>query len=235
VLRVGGLTVRLLVVEDDAALRRGLVQGLKKEGFAIDAVESAEAAGDLLAVSPYDMLVLDLGLPGADGSTLLRRLRERGNTVPVLVLTARDGIADRVAGLDAGADDYMRKPFALSELAARIRAVLRRGTLVAATKLRVGDVELDPALREVTRNGTTIALTAKEFSILEYLMRHPGTLVTRTILLEHCWDEGYEGLSNLVDVHVGHVRRKLETAGGTAGPILRTVRGAGFLFGDEVP
>jgi two-component system, OmpR family, response regulator len=227
--------VKLLVIEDDAALRRGLVQGLRKQGFAIDAVESAEAAEDLFAISPYDLLILDLGLPGADGSNLLRRLRDRGDTVPVLVLTARGGLADRVAGLDAGADDYLRKPFSLSELAARIRAVLRRGTLVASTTLRVGDVELDPSRREVTRRGAAIALTAKEFSILEYLMRHAGTLVTRTMLLEHCWDEGYEGLSNLVDVHVGRVRRKLEAAGGSAGPLLRTVRGAGFLFGNEAP
>ena len=227
--------MRLLVVEDDAALRRGLVQGLANHGFAVDAAESAEAAADLLSLSPYDLLVLDLGLPGADGSTLLRRIRARGGTVPVLILTARGGVEDQVAGLDAGADDYVKKPFTLAELAARIRAVLRRGTLVAGTTLRVGDVELDPARREVKRQGKLVALTTKEFSILEYLMRNPGVLVTRTMLLEHCWDEGYEGLSNLVDVHVGRVRRKLDAAGGEAPPPLRTVRGAGFLFGDDPP
>ncbi len=225
--------MRLLVVEDDAALRRGLVQGLANHGFAVDSAETAEAAAHLLSLSPYDLLVLDLGLPGADGSALLRRLRGRGDTVPVLILTARGGVDDQVAGLDAGADDYVKKPFALAELAARIRAVLRRGTLVVGTTLCVGDVELDPARREAKRRGKPIALTTKEFAILEYLMRNPGVLVTRTMLLEHCWDEGYEGLSNLVDVHVGRVRRKLEAAGGQVPSPLRTVRGAGFRFGDE--
>ena len=225
--------MRLLVVEDDAALRRGLVRGLANHGFAVDAAESAEAAAELLSVSPYDLLVLDLGLPGADGTSLLRRLRARGNAVPVLILTARTGVDDQVSGLDAGADDYVKKPFALAELAARIRAMLRRGTLVAGTTLRVGDVELDPARREVKRRGKLVSLTTKEFAILEYLMRNPGVLVTRTMLLEHCWDEAYEGLSNLVDVHVGRVRRKLDAAAADEPSPLRTIRGAGFLFGDD--
>jgi DNA-binding response OmpR family regulator len=226
--------VRILVVEDDAALRRGLVRGLHTHGFAVDAAESAEGATNLLALSPYDLCVLDLGLPGADGLALLKRLRMRGDTIPVVILTARGAVADHVAGLDGGADDYVKKPFALAELVARMRAVLRRGALIAGTTLRVGDVELDPARREVRRRGKAIAFTGKEFAILEYLMRNPGVLVTRTMLLEHCWDESYEGLSNLVDVHVGRVRRKLEAAvGPSEHSILRTVRGAGFVFGEE--
>lgn len=222
--------MRLLVVEDDVALRRGLVRGLQKHGFAVDAADRAETALEQLSLNAYDLVVLDLGLPGADGLALLRRLRTEGDPICVVVLTARGGVDDHVAGLDAGADDYLRKPFAFAELVARIRAVLRRGPLVAGSTLRVADVELDPARREVKRGGEPVSLTVKEFSILEYLMRNRGVLVTRTMLLEHCWDEAYEGLSNLVDVHVGRVRRKLEAAGD---PILRTVRGAGFVFGDE--
>jgi DNA-binding response OmpR family regulator len=222
--------MRLLVVEDDQPLARALREGLSAQGFSVDVSGSAEGAQDCLAVNPYDVIVLDLGLPGRDGLSLLDLLRSRGDTVPVLVLTARGTIADRVTGLDHGADDYLRKPFALAELVARVRALLRRGATLAPVVLRVADVVLDPRRFEVHRADARISLTAKEFSILEYLMRHAGELVTRTMLLEHCWDESYDGLSNLVDVHVSRVRRKLEAAGGA--PLLRSVRGAGFIFGE---
>ena len=220
------------MVEDDPALASALNGGLTGQGFAVDRAPTAERALDLLAMNPYDAVLLDLGLPGADGLTLVRTLRGRGDPIPILILTARGAVTDRVAGLNAGADDYLHKPFAFPELVARLRAILRRGTPVAPAVLRVGNLELDPGRFEVRRGGMAVSLTAKEFSILEYFMRHTGELVTRTMLLEHCWDETYDGLSNLVDVHVSRLRRKLDAAGVT--PLLHTVRGAGFVL-DEVP
>ena len=221
--------MRLLLIEDDHSLAKAVREGLVAKGFAVDRVESGEAGFELVALNPYDLIVLDLGLPGADGLAFLDRLRARGDAVPVLVLTARGRVTDRVHGLDRGADDYLRKPFAITELVARIRALLRRGNGLAPVVLRAGDIELDARRFEARRAGSPIPLTAKEFAILEYLLRHAGELVTRTMLLEHCWDESYEGLSNLVDVHVSRLRRKLEAAGGPAP--LRSVRGAGFILG----
>ena len=220
--------MRLLVVEDDPALAAALHDGLTGQGFAVDRAPSAEGALALLVTNPYDAIVLDLGLPGADGLELVRALRTRQDPVPILILTARSAVADRVAGLDTGADDYVQKPFAFPELVARIRALLRRGTPIAPTVLTVADLEVDPGRFEVRRAGVAIAVTAKEFAILEYFVRHAGELVTRTTLLEHCWDESYDGLSNLIDVHVGRLRRKLDGGGGT--PLLHTVRGAGFIL-----
>jgi DNA-binding response OmpR family regulator len=223
--------VRLLVVEDDAGLVTALHRGLAGQGFAVDDARSAEAALDLLGVNPYDLVVLDLGLPGADGLALLRVLRERGNPIPVLILTARSEIADRVAGLDTGADDYLQKPFAFPELLARIRALLRRRAPSAPVVLRVADLELDPTRFTARRAGLPVTLTTKEFAILEYFMLHADELVTRTMLLEHCWDESYEGLSNLVDVHVSRVRRKIDRPG--SAPLLHTIRGAGFVLSER--
>jgi len=223
--------MRLLLVEDDPALVAALARGLRSAGFAVDTAGSAAECLALLRLGEHDLLVLDLGLPDVDGLTLLRHIRERGLPIPVLVLTARGDIADRVAGLDAGADDYLQKPFAFPELLARLRALLRRGVPVAATILRVSDLELDPARFEVRRQGQLLTLTAKEFAILEYFMRHAGELITRTMLLESCWDSSYEGLSNLVDVHVSRLRRKLDLPGSF--PLLHTVRGAGFLLGER--
>src|SRR6266849_6328690 len=198
--------MRLLVIEDDRALVAALCDGLAARGFAVDRAPSAESAFDLLRLNPYDLVVLDVGLPGVDGLTLLRTLRGRENPVPVLVLTARGEVADRVAGLDAGADDYLTKPFAFPELVARVHALLRRRAPAVSLVLRVGDLELDPRRFQVRRGGVPVSLTAKEFAILEYFMRHAGELVTRTMLLERCWDENYDGLSNLVDVHVSLVQ-----------------------------
>ncbi len=225
--------MRLLVVEDDASLVAALGAGLRDGGFAVDVAGTAEAAHDRLRDNPYDLVILDLGLPGIDGLTLLRALRTTDHSLPVLVLTARAQVHDRVAGLDAGADDYVTKPFAFPELLARVRALLRRGAQVVPTVLGVADVELDPSRFEVRRAGVPLTLTRKEFAILEYFMRHHGELVTRTMLLESCWDESYEGLSNLVDVHVGRLRRKLESAGGPA--LLHTIRGVGFLMSERQP
>jgi two-component system OmpR family response regulator len=219
-----------MVVEDDRALRHALCDGFRDAGFAVDAVESAEAALEALVTASHDLVVLDLGLPGCDGLTLLKVIRARGMAVPVLVLTARGAVEDRVTGLDCGADDYMPKPFAFVELLARVRALLRRGDSVVPTVLRVGDLALDPARFSVDRAGEPIALTTKEFAILEYLMRHTGELVTRTTLLESCWDAGYDGLSNLIDVHLSRIRRKIDRPGEPS--LLQTVRGSGVILRD---
>src|SRR5262245_32952759 len=223
--------MRLLVVEDDSGLVAALHEGLRARGFAVDHAASAERALDLLRVNPYDLVTLDLGLPGMDGIAMLRALRAKGNVIPVLVVTARGEVADRVGGLDAGADDYLQKPFAFAELLARIRALLRRRGSVAMAPLRVADLELDAARFAASRAGNPLSLTAKEFSILEYFMLHAGELVTRTMLLDHCWDESYEGLSNLVDVHVSRVRRKVDVPGRK--PLFQTIRGAGFILGER--
>jgi two-component system OmpR family response regulator len=225
--------MKLLLVEDDAALVAAVARGLRGAGFAVDTAGSAGECLSLLRLGEYDVLILDRGLPDGDGLTVLQHIRERELAIPVLVLTARGDIADRVEGLDAGADDYLQKPFAFPELLARLRALLRRGVPVASTILRVSDLELDPARFEVRRRGQILVLTTKEFAILEYFMRHAGELITRTMLLESCWDSSYEGLSNLVDVHVSRLRRKLDLPGSP--PLLHTVRGAGFLLGEREP
>jgi DNA-binding response OmpR family regulator len=220
--------MRLLVAEDDLPLATALRRGLSAQGFAVDVVPSVASARGLIGVNPYDLIVLDLGLPDMDGLVLLQELRAKADHIPVLILTARSALEDRVLGLDSGADDYVQKPFAFPELVARIRALLRRGAQPATGVLRVGCVELVPHRHEVRCGGAPVGLTAKEFAILEYFVRHAGMLVTRTMLLEHCWDESYDGLSNLVDVYVGRLRRKLEVAGCL--PLLHTVRGVGFIF-----
>lgn len=220
--------MRLLLVEDDAALGSGLRSGLADSGFAVDLASRLADADGLRRVNAYDLIVLDLGLPDGDGGAYLARLRARGVATPVLILTARGTLADRVDGLNGGADDYLQKPFAFPELVARIHALLRRGTTTIPPVLRVGDLECDPGRADVRCRGQRIELTTKERALLAYLLRHRGQLVTRTMLLDHCWDDRYDGLSNLVDVHVGRLRRKLERAG--AGCVIRTVRGAGFLL-----
>jgi DNA-binding response OmpR family regulator len=221
----------LLVIEDDGALSGALRDGLAGQGFAVDTAGTAGDARARLRLDAYDCIVLDLGLPDQDGGAFLRDLRADGGTTPVLILTARSSVDDRVNGLNAGADDYLLKPFAFPELVARLRALLRRGVPLVPVVLCVGDLELDPGRFRVSRAGVPISLTAKEFAILECLMRHEGQLVTRTMLLEQCWDASYEGISNLVDVHVSRVRRKLESAGGP--PLLHTVRGAGFVLDEQ--
>src|SRR5262245_14133613 len=223
--------MKVLAGEDDAALISSLERGLRAAGFAVDAVTQAERAWELLGENEYDVMILDIGLPGVDGLALLRLVRERQLSLPVLILTARGDVSDRVAGLNAGADDYLLKPFAFPELVARLHALLRRGVPLAPTVVRVGDLELDPARFQARRAGRSLGLTAKEFAILEYFVRHAGELVTRSMLLESCWDASYDGFSNLVDVHVGRLRRKLDVPG--TQPILHTIRGAGFLLGED--
>lgn len=222
--------VRLLVVEDDPSLSRVLVRGLTEEGHAVDPAMTVASADELLGINEYDLVVLDLGLPDGDGMDLCRRIRGAGAQTPVLMLTARDGVSDRVEGLDAGADDYLTKPFAYPELAARVRALLRRPRSSVMPVLAVGDLRLDPAAHTVWRGAILVPLTPREFSLLEYLMRKPDQVCPREALLEHVWDAHYDGLSNVVDVHIANLRRKLDMPG-LANPV-ETIRGVGYQIVD---
>jgi two-component system, OmpR family, response regulator len=220
--------VRLLLAEDDEKLARALARGLRHAGYAVDLAADGEAALQQAAVWEYDAIVLDVMLPRRDGLAVCAALRERGCWAPVLMVTARGGIPDRVRGLDVGADDYLPKPFDFDELLARLRALLRRAPAERPVRLEVGDLVVDPATHAVTRGGTTVALTAREFAVLEYLARHPGEAVTRTHLIEHVWDENYLGSTNVVDVYVGYLRKKLEQPFGR--PLIRTLRGVGWTL-----
>ncbi|ANQ83354.1 response regulator [Azoarcus olearius] len=214
--------MRILLVEDDALLGDGLQAGLRLAGFNADWVRSAEAAETALALEHFSAVVLDLGLPGRDGNSLLAALRQRHDDIPVLILTARDAVADKVRGLDLGADDYMVKPVDLDELAARLRAALRRAGGRASGVIRHGEVELDPAARRVRRAGAEVALTSREFDLLYVLLSRAGTVLTRRMLDEqlYAWDEGAE--SNTLEVHIHHLRRKL------GADLIHTVRGVGY-------
>jgi two-component system OmpR family response regulator len=220
--------MRILIVEDDRKMARILTTGLRAEGHATDLAETGEAAVALLARAPYEAVILDVMLPGRDGLEVCRTLRAAGNSVGVLMLTARDAVPDRVAGLDAGADDYLVKPFAFDELLARLRSLGRRGETARPPLLTHGDLVLDPARRQVSLGGAPVELTSREFALLEAFLQHPGEVLTRTRLLERVWDEHYDGLSNLIEVYVGRLRRKLSRPGRPLA--LRTVRGAGYVL-----
>jgi two-component system OmpR family response regulator len=223
--------VRLLLVEDDGKLARAVARGLRHEGYAVDVVGDGEAALMQAAVYVYDAVVLDVMLPERDGLEVCRLLRERGCWAPVLMLTARVRVADRISGLDAGADDYLPKPFDFGELLARLRALLRRAPEQRLPRLEVGDLVVDPATHAVSRGGSPVELTAREFAVLEFMARHPGEVISRVRLLEHVWDENYLGSTNIVDVYVGYLRRKLELP--FSRPLIRTVRGVGFALEPE--
>jgi two-component system OmpR family response regulator len=218
--------MRVLVVEDDVKMSALLRRGLVEEGLAADVARTGDDALWMAAATEYDAIVLDVMLPGTDGFEVCRRLRESGKWAPVLMLTARDAVEDRVTGLDAGADDYLTKPFSFAELLARLRALARRPSLERPAVLEVGDLRLDPATRHVSRAGTEIPLSAKEFALLETFMRHRGEVLSRYQLLEHCWDYGYDNRSNVVDVYVRYLREKIDRPFGRTS--LETVRGAGY-------
>ncbi len=220
--------MRILVVEDEPGVARFVRQGLAEAGHAVDVARDGQEGLDYALAAEYDAIVLDIMLPRLNGLDLLRELRNRSVKTPVLLLTAKDAIDDRVKGLDAGADDYLVKPFAFPELLARIRALLRRPPLQADSVLRVGDLEMDIATRKVSRNGQPVDLTPREFSLLEFLMRHPSQVLTRTQIAEHVWNFDFYNESNVVDVYIGYLRRKIDR--GFPYPLIHTVRGVGYLL-----
>jgi two-component system OmpR family response regulator len=218
--------MRVLIVEDEVKMASLIRRGLREEGLSADVAAHGEDALWMAGATEYDAIVLDVLLPGIDGFETCKRLRRDGVWAPVLMVTARDGIEDRVAGLDGGADDYLTKPFSFAELSARLRALARRGAVQRPSVLTIGDLRLDPATRQVWREAAEIPLTAKEFALLETFMRHPGEVLSRYQLLEHAWDYDYENRSNVVDVYVGYLRDKVDRPFEKAS--IETVRGAGY-------
>ncbi len=223
--------MRVLLVEDEMKLAALLERGLVEEGYAVDVASKVSDGSWLVDENSYDAIILDVMLPDGNGFELCRALRDRGCWSPVLMLTARDGVDDRVNGLDSGADDYLTKPFAFDELLARLRALLRRAVVDRPTVLQVDGLSVDPASREVARDGTPIALTTKEYSLLEYFMRYPGRVHSRSDLVEHVWDFAFETDSNVVDVYVGYLRQKIDRPFGTDS--IETVRGVGYRLRKE--
>lgn len=221
---------RVLLVEDEPALADFVVRGLREEGFAVELAIDAAEGRDRLLRENWDVVLLDWRLPQGDGLSLLQMLRQRDRTTPVLMMTARDTVADRVLGLDTGADDYLCKPFAFAELLARVRALTRRSEGRADTVLRYNDVSVDLATHRATRADQPLNLTAKEEALLVFMLRHEGRVVSRTQIYESVWDERYDGLSNTLEVHVMELRRKLEAHGPR---LIHTLRGRGYLFGES--
>jgi DNA-binding response OmpR family regulator len=218
--------MRILVVEDERRLCSIVKRGLLEEGYAVDTAYEGEEGEYLAESTPYDLVILDIMLPNKNGIEICRDLRLKQINMPILMLTAKDAVEDRVRGLDAGADDYLVKPFAFNELLARIRALLRRTGSSRSPKLQLGDLVLDTLTREVWRGQRPIELTSKEYTILEYFMRHPNLVVTRTMLEEHAWNYEFESTSNIIDVYIQRIRSKIDDAGRDS--LIQTVRGAGY-------
>ena len=218
--------MRVLVVEDSRRLAGIVKRGLLEEGYTVDNAYDGEEAEYMAESTPFDLIVLDIMLPKKDGIAVCRDLRAKKVNTPILMLTAKDSVEDKVTGLDSGADDYLVKPFAFSELLARLRALLRREVLPKVQKLQIGELALDPQSREVWRNGDRVDLTAKEYAIIEYFMRRPNAVVTRTMLGESVWDYEFDGLSNIIDVYVRRLRRKIDRDGQES--LIQTVRGSGY-------
>jgi heavy metal response regulator len=223
--------MRVLIVEDEVRLANFLKKGLTEESFAVDVAQDGEAALDLARVNPYDLVILDIVLPGMDGFDVCQRLRAMNPNLPILMLSARGVVEDRVRGLNLGADDYLTKPFAFSELIARVRAVLRRRQSTTFLVLQVADLTLDAAKRVAKRGDRRIDLTQKEFALLEYLMQNAGQVLTRTMIAEHVWDFSWDRLTNVIDVYINHLRRKIELPGEPR--LIHAVRGVGYVIRDE--
>lgn len=221
------MSTRILVIEDEARIADFLLRGLREEGYGVEHAADGRAAWLALSLRTFDLVLLDWWLPGEDGIQLLKRFREKNRATPVLFVTARDAITNRVDGLDAGADDYLCKPFSFDELLARIRALLRRPAQATNTMLRHADIEVDLASQRATRGGHALDLTSKETALLIYFLRHPGHVLTRTRIYEHVWNDQYDGLSNTLEVHVKELRRKLEEHGER---VIQTRRGQGYIL-----
>jgi len=218
--------MRVLVVEDERRLAGIIKRGLLEEGYSVDTAHDGEEAQYMAETTPYDLIVLDVMLPKKDGNAVCQELRAKKVNTPILMLTAKDSIEDRVRGLDSGADDYLIKPFAFNELVARVRALLRREALIKIPKLQVRDLVMDTLTREAWRGQRKVELTTKEYSILEYFMRHPNVVITRTMLEEHAWDYEFDGMSNIIDVYVRRLRLKIDEESQES--LIQTVRGAGY-------
>ena len=227
--------MRLLLVEDDARIARFVAKGLREQAYAVDVSENGDDALYQAAINSYDLIILDVMIPGKDGFAVCRELRRSGQKTPILMLTARDAVEDRIAGLDHGADDYLTKPFEFRELLARLRALLRRSAEIRPAQIKVADLVVDTGAQKVSRAGRTIRLTTKEYALLEFLARNAGRVVGRGEIAEHVWDETFDPFSNLIEVYVNRLRGKVDT--GSLKPLLHTRRGAGYFFGlsDEAP
>ena len=223
--------MRILLVEDEDKVSRFIVRGLTAQSFAVDTAPDGRSGLDLATTYNYDLIILDLMLPGLNGTEVLRRIRRADHRVPILMLTAIDAVADKVEHLEAGADDYLTKPFAFAELMARIKALLRRGSVERPSVLRVADLEVDRLSQQVRRASRRIELTAKEYALLEYLIANAGRVLSRTMIIEHVWDHSFDGATNIVDVYVRHLRNKVDD--GHVAKLIHTVRGVGYKICDE--
>ena len=225
--------MRILLIEDETKVADIIVRGLKAERFAVDVCHDGQSGWEAADAYNYDLVILDLMLPVLSGTEILEKIRRKNQQVPILILTARDGMADKVKNFEGGADDYLTKPFAFAELQVRIKALLRRGPVNRSSVVRVCDLEIDRLSQNVKRAGKKIELTAKEYTLLEYLATHPGRVFSRTMIIEHVWDQSFQGLTNIVDVYVRHLREKVDDASPVK--LLRTVRGVGYSLNDETP
>ena len=224
--------MRVLIIEDEYKIANSIKKGLEQEGFAVDAIYDGTQGYDMASGEEYDAIVLDIMLPGMDGVTICKKLREEKNFTPILMLTAKGAISDKVDGLNSGADDYLVKPFAYEELLARVRALIRRPQDLSLTKLKVSDLELDPTIYEVRRGKANISLSRKEFALLEYLMRNGGKIITKDQIIAHVWDYDSDILPNTVEVYIGYLRNKVDKAFPKSKPLIHTVRGFGYRIGN---
>jgi two-component system copper resistance phosphate regulon response regulator CusR len=223
--------MRILLVEDEDRVSRFVTVGLKAESFGVDVARDGKTGLQLALLNPYDLLIVDLMLPGLTGTELIQRVRTEKPDVPIVVLTARDAIADKVTNFEAGADDYLTKPFSFTELLVRVKALLRRGTVNRSNVLRIADLELDRLAHQVRRAGSAIKLTSKEYALLEYLATNAGRVLSRTMIVEHVWDQSFEGLTNIVDVYIRQLRAKVDESFNKK--LIHTVRGVGYCLSED--